>query len=349
MLRDATWRACLELWAPLVREVNRGEMRITLRTGAEALFRSSDNPDRLRGPNCSWAWLDEGAQCDGETWPIVIGRLRQGGQPGEAWVTTTPRGPANWVYEVFVDRAGADTSLYRASTRSNPFVAESFVDGLAGQYSSQFSAQELEGRFVNLSAGVIRREWFRVVEHAPDGLRWSRFWDLAVSTKATADHTASVRAALGADGVLYLADLIRGRWAWPEARRVILQTIAAEPDTEVGIETVAFQLAALQDVMADPSTVGRTVRGVNVDRDKLTRAQPWIARAEAGRVALVRGGWVGEFLAEAEAFGPGAAHDDQVDAVSGAVAMLAQRPPPAASAQTDPPPNGYHADRRRLI
>jgi predicted phage terminase large subunit-like protein len=347
VLRDSTWRTCLELWAPLVREVNRGEMRIVLRTGAEALFRSADDPDRLRGPNASWAWIDEGAQCDPETWPITIGRLRQGGQPGRAWTTTTPRG-FNWVHEVFVARADASTALYRATTRSNPFVGSSFTTSLEGQYSAAFAAQELEGQFVNLSAGLIRREWFRIVEHAPAGLTWSRYWDLATSTRTTADFTASVRAALGDDGTLYIADMIRGRWAWPEARRIIVQTIASEPDVEVGVESVGFQLAAFQDILADPSTVGRVVRSIGVDRDKLSRAQPWIARAEAGRVALVRGPWISEFLAEAEAFGPDAPHDDQVDSVSGAVAMLAHRPQPAASAMVDPTPDTYRAERRSV-
>jgi predicted phage terminase large subunit-like protein len=174
---------------------------------------------------------------------------------------------------------------------------------------------------VTLGAGIIRREWFGVVEAAPEGLRWARFWDLATSTRETADYTASIRAVFSdTTGLLYLADGLRGRWEWPDARRVILQTLALEPSVEVGVEQVAFQQAAVQDLLRAPETHGRAVRGVPVDRDKLTRAQPWIARAEAGKVALVRGAWVADFLAECEAFPQG--HDDQVDATSGAVALL---------------------------
>ena len=44
-------------------------------------------------------------------------------------------------------------------------------------------------------------------------------------------------------------------------------------------------------------------------------------RAEQGKVALVRGAWVPDFLSESEAF-PQGGHDDQVDAVSVAVALL---------------------------
>src|SRR6185436_3861757 len=59
MLRDATWRTALEVWAPVLAAAYKSEMRLVLRTGHEVLFRSADDPDRLRGPNCAWAWMDE--------------------------------------------------------------------------------------------------------------------------------------------------------------------------------------------------------------------------------------------------------------------------------------------------
>jgi phage terminase large subunit-like protein len=57
MLRDVCWRTALELWAPLVAHVARAEMRLELRTGAEVIFRSGDDPDKLRGPNVRWRGL----------------------------------------------------------------------------------------------------------------------------------------------------------------------------------------------------------------------------------------------------------------------------------------------------
>src|SRR5205823_8138426 len=100
-------------------------------------------------------------------------------------------------------------ALYRARTRDNPFVDLAFVEALEQQYPTQFARQELEGEFVTLGAGLVRREWFTIVDRAPDGLTWARYWDLAVSTKATADYTASIRATLASDGTLYLADGLR--------------------------------------------------------------------------------------------------------------------------------------------
>lgn len=325
MLRDATWRTALEVWAPIVQAAHKSEMRILLKTGHEVLFRSADEPDRLRGPNCSWAWMDEAALCPDGTWPVVIGRLREHGRAGRCWVTTTPAG-LNWLYDVFVVRANDDTALFRGHTQANPFVHAAFVDSLKTQYSSEFARQELAGEFVTLGAGVVRREWFRLVDAPPplEPLKWCRYWDLAASTKESADYTVGCRAALSTDGTVWVADIRRGRWEWPDARRVILDTMAAEPETPVGIEQAGFQLAAVQDVLRDPAAVKTAVRAVTVDRDKLARAQPWIAKAEQGKVALVRGPWLADFLAEVEAF-PQGAHDDQVDALSGACQLLGMR------------------------
>jgi hypothetical protein len=50
----------------------------------------------------------------------------------------------------------------------------------------------------------------------------------------------------------------------------------------------------------------------------------WANRAEAGKVVLVRGPWINEFLAEVNLF-PNGRHDDQVDAVSLAVQMIEAR------------------------
>ena len=56
---------------------------------------------------------------------------------------------------------------------------------------------------------------------------------------------------------------------------------------------------------------------------KEMRANPVSSQAEAGNIKLVRGPWINDFLDEAELF-PHGAHDDQVDAVSGAFEQLAQ-------------------------
>ncbi len=82
-------------------------------------------------------------------------------------------------------------------------------------------------------------------------------------------------------------------------------------------------LAAIQELRREPTLAGIVLRGVKVDKDKMTRALPWAARAEGGKVALVRGPWIPAFLDEVSMF-PEGAHDDQVDTVSGALPLVAR-------------------------
>jgi len=302
----------------LIAEFNRSEMRCTLINGTEVLFRSADDPDHLRGPNIAACYVDEAAQIDGEAWLILLGRLREG--RGRAWVTSTPRGH-NWLWEFFVRDCRDDCEVYRATTRDNPYLSAEFVDSVYSRYTGTFARQELYGEFVSSEGALFKREWFKVVERAPDGLRWVRFWDLAASTKTAADYTASARCALDDDGTLYIADIVRGRWEWPDVRRIIIQTARTESGVAIGIESSGFQLAAVQDLLRERTLAGIVIRGIPVDRDKVARALPWAARAESGKVALVSGQWINAFLDEICDF-PNGAHDDQVDAVSGAVQML---------------------------
>jgi hypothetical protein len=167
MLRDATWRTALDVWAPLVSTVIQHEHRVELKTGDEVIFRSADDPERLRGPNAAWAWLDEAALCHPDTWPITIGRLRQHGLMGECWATTTPKG-MNWVYERFVIEATDQTAVHRATTASNPFIAHAFVDSLRSQYSGDFARQELEAEFIaDLAGALIEWRWLDEARSKP--------------------------------------------------------------------------------------------------------------------------------------------------------------------------------------
>ena len=67
---------------------------------------------------------------------------------------------------------------------------------------------------------------------------------------------------------------------------------------------------------------GYAVRGDRHTGSKEERANPVSSQAEAGNIKLVRGAWIGAFLDELEAF-PQGAHDDIVDALSGALSKLA--------------------------
>jgi len=321
MLHDSTLGTFLELTRTggVLRAYNKSDMTAQLVNGTNVLFRSADEPDRLRGVNLGWFVLDEGALCTHETWLILLARLREA--PGRAWVCTTPRG-YDWLYETFAKSESEDYAVIRSSTRDNPFLPADFVKRLEQQYTQQWQRQEIEGEFCELEGTLFKRHWFQLVEYAPEGLRWFRYWDLAASVKTQADFSASPRVALNIEtGEVYIADMIKLKAEWPEVRKTIISTALSEPNVEVGIEQALHGLAAVQELQREPQLANTCLRPVIVTKDKISRALPLASRAEAGKVKLVRGNWLNDFLDEATSF-PNGAHDDQIDGASGALQMI---------------------------
>lgn len=172
--------------------------------------------------------------------------------------------------------------------------------------------------------GLFKHDWFkRIIDRAPEGLRWFRAYDLAVSTKTSADYTASFRCAKDSEGNLYIADGYRDRVEFPEQRRYVIERMITEKNTAHGIEEALHGRAFVQDLRRERELSGVPLKAIRADADKFTRALAWANLAEEGKVILVRGPWIDEFLDEVCRF-PDATHDDQVDAVSLAVKMIGE-------------------------
>jgi predicted phage terminase large subunit-like protein len=318
MLRDATLRTFLDLTraANILQSFKEQLMVARLKGERTILFRSGDDPDRLRGPNLGWFMLDEAAMLDEEVWRVMIGRLRE--KPSRGWAVTTPRGK-NWLYRLF--HSGENYEIIKSSSKDNPFLPEGFVDSLEQSYTAEWRAQEIEGDFLDPLGALFRREWFPVVESAPPNLQWVRYWDLAASVRTTADFTASVAIAMDDDGTLYLKEGIHLRAEWPDVQKIMIRTMLEEPRTLHYIEEALHGLAAIQELMRIKEIAHISIGGIRVEKDKIQRAMAWASRAEQGKVRIVAGEWMTEFLDEIAMF-PKGRHDDYVDAVSGAMPML---------------------------
>lgn len=131
--------------------------RITFPNGAIATTFSAEEPDRLRGPQHGYAWLDEPAHMPliEEVWDNLLFGLRLGERP-HITLTTTPL-PTKWVKKWAKDPR---TRLVRVSTYKN-------IDNLAPQYRelvvSQYEGtrkgkQELEGAILSDVEGALWTE-----------------------------------------------------------------------------------------------------------------------------------------------------------------------------------------------
>lgn len=204
---------------------------------------------------------------------------------------------------------------------------------------------QYQGTPIIEGAQLFRKEDFQAisVEELPPLAYWLRFWDLATSTKQGSDYTAGALVGVGEDGSIYIADMQRFRKEWPESRAKIeaqaqldamwLDSIRKTPNVAratlvTGVEDVQFQLAAIQDLQRHPTFERFPLMGLRPDKGKKERALVIAARARMGKLFMVRGPWnaamVNEFTTFTGEDSSSVRKDDQVDAVAGAMALLAK-------------------------
>lgn len=175
---------------------------------------------------------------------------------------------------------------------------------------------------VPAEGGIFKRAWFHRVSYVPDMVHVVRYWDLAMSAKETADYTVGVKIGQATDGHYYILDVVRFQLEWgdvvPRIAEVALSDGAA---VMIGVEEAGFISRAIQELNQDARLHGFAVFGYPVDKDKVTRALPFAARLSAGTVHILETHWTDDYLDEMCSF-PNGVHDDQVDASSGAWAMM---------------------------
>lgn len=215
------------------------------------------------------------------------------------------------------DKRGAGDALWKTE-----FDLENLLQVKATLGSYEYGAL-YQQRPLPPGGAVIQREWLlqHIIAKAPTHLAWVRYWDLACTSNKKGNRTAGVQVAMDA-GNLFIRNMIKGRWNWPTARK-IMRTAGLREKCPIGADSTGPQKALIQNLQEERDLIGISITGYPATTDKLTNALSWIAMAEAGRVYIVDGDWVDDFIAECVRFtGHDDREDDQVDAVSGGVRML---------------------------
>lgn len=192
--------------------------------------------------------------------------------------------------------------------------------GFAGQVQQRPAPRE---------GGLFQRRWFEIVPAAPAKVRRRvRWWDLAATKKIAGndpDWTVGLRMSIDDDGIYYVEHVERLRES-PQTVERTIKNVASQDgrSVQIGIPKDPGQAGKMQSQYLVRQLAGYRVRAVAESGDKATRADPVSSQAEAGNVKVVAGDWNEAFFNELELF-PNGAHDDQVDALSGAFFLLTDK------------------------
>ena len=161
--------------------------------------------------------------------------------------------------------------------------------------------------------------WLEIVDILPplQDMPQGRIWDLA-ATADGGDYTAGGLMTYNKNtDTTYILNMVRKQMSSQSVESKVRQVALAD-----GLDTTIY-------IEQEPGASGKalvthyennvlpefTVVAVTAGDGKLTRAQPFLAAAENGKVKLLKGSWNAKFIEEFKHF-PKGDHDDQIDTVA---------------------------------
>jgi len=269
-------------------QYNRSNGQITLTNGSKIHMVSADEPDRARGLNLSYAWLDEFAAWRyEETWTAGLAPALRIGNP-QTIITTTPR-PTKLLRE-FMSRTDGSVVVTRGSTFDNAAnLSQAALEELKSRYEgTRLGRQELYGELLLDTPGALWRlsdiDETRVDE-APELVRIVVAIDPAVTSGEESDETGIVVVGKGADGRGYvLADRSCRDTPSGWAHRAVQAFHDFNADRIVAEKNQGGDMveATIRSVLSTAP-----YKGITAKQGKRLRAEPIAALYEQGRISHV--------------------------------------------------------------
>ncbi|WP_256807773.1 DNA-packaging protein [Bradyrhizobium sp. Bra64] len=265
--------------------------KLTWPNGAIAHAFSSEEANRLRGPQFDFIWADElAAWNDAQAvWDMAMFCLRLGRRP--RWIVTTTPKPLK-ILRSLIAREGQDVVVTRGSTFENAAnLAPSFLQSIRERYEgTRLGRQELNAEILDDFQGALwtrkMLERARLTGAVPDLRRVVVAIDPSgTNGQDSGDSVGIVVAGIGVDGLGYvLAD----------------RTIKASPGEWGACAVAAYREFKADRIIAERNfggamvqhvirTVDPTVpyREVTASRGKVQRAEPISALYEQNRIRHV--------------------------------------------------------------
>ena len=269
---------------------------------------SEASSDTIRGNVIEWFQNTLESRTNSPDTPIIVimqrlheqdlaGWLLDGGN-GEEWEhlclpAIQPDGSALWPEKHSIERL-------RVMEDAAPYV-------FSGQYRQLPSPP---------AGGFFKPDRIEIVDALPaEFIKEVRAWDLAASENE-GDWTAGPRMLKTKENMIYIVDMVRGRWGPDGVENTIKQTAQMDgKSVSIRLPQDPGQAGKSQAKNFITMLSGFNVKAETVSGDKITRAQPFAAQVNIGNVKMLRGDWNKALIEELRNF-PNGTHDDQVDGCS---------------------------------
>lgn len=140
---------------------NKSDYTIALHGFGNIILRSYDRPERIVAYEVAHSIVDELDTLPKDkaalVWRKISERNRQKrSTPNTIGIVTTPdQGINGFVYEKWVKKATTGYKLYKASTYSNPFLPDDYIDQIRANYDPLLAEMYINGDFVSLTANKV--------------------------------------------------------------------------------------------------------------------------------------------------------------------------------------------------
>ena len=171
--------------------------------------------------------------------------------------------------------------------------------------------------------GLLKRSWIKHYQpyELPDleELNIYQGWDLAISTKETADYTVCTTLGVSKEKQIYVLDWYRDRIDFPTQVRMVEKLADKWNPSQIGIESNAYQQALPQQLK---KTSMLPIKEVKRTKDKVTRITSAFVHFENGKILLPENhpeldNFINEYV-----YFPQGKHDDMLDSTELAIELV---------------------------
>lgn len=242
--------------------------------GSFMAWRHFSDPGRLLGPEWSTIFVDECREIPGETWDILLGRLRWDGyttlfpdarRRRYIFGCTNPEINPSWLFERFIEpeeRRDNERFISAPTTDNECNLPEGYIEEMLSQYDEELAEIYIYGKTGKIGASRPYRSWDRERNghrKAPFGCEYTTHGEYWAAWDHNVDPATAVIGVTHKDGK-------RGTWA-----EIIDEVWLRNSDTEKSTARVAAKLKehGIREVrcFADASGSARSTRGGKTDHE----------------------------------------------------------------------------------